>query len=131
MALIFLDETLFLNLSKKSNTLNQSIQSAEVIQWEMADKNLIGLSRVNDKQVKAIQIIEFNDQQRVISSANYEEGKLENGQLFIKRPVTQQAFKFPASFLLANNALENSSFFHYWILKKPICLIKIYKKLIH
>jgi len=118
MALIFLDETLFLDLSKKSNTLNQSIQSAEVIQWEMADKNLIGLSRVNDKQVKAIQIIEFNDQQRVISSANYEEGKLENGQLFIKDPVTQQAFKFPASFLLTNNALENSSFFSLLDIKK-------------
>ena len=118
LALIFLDEKVFLDLSKKSNTLSQSTQSAEVIQWEMVDKNLIGLSRVNDKQVKAIQIIEFNDQQRVTSFANYEEGKLENGQLFIKDPVTQQAFKFPVSFQLTNNALENFSFLSLLDIKK-------------
>ncbi len=73
LVLIFFDETLFLDLSKKSNTLNQPIQSAEIIQWEMADKNLIGLRRLNDKQVQAIQIIEFNDQQRVASNCSYEE----------------------------------------------------------
>ena len=118
LALIFFDETLFLDLSKKSNTLNQPIQSAEVIQWEMADKNLIGLSRLNDKQVQAIQIIEFNDQQRVTSFANYEEGRLENGQLFIEDTATQQAIKFPASFLLTSNALENFSFFSLLDIKK-------------
>ena len=118
LALIFFDETLFLDLSKKSNTLNQPIQSAEVIQWEMADKNLIGLRRLNDKQVQAIQIIEFNDQQRVTSFANYEEGRLENGQLFIEDTATQQAIKFSASFLLTNNALENFSFFSLLDIKK-------------
>ena len=118
LALIFLDETLFLDLSKKSNTLSQPIQSAEVIQWEMAGRNLIGLSRLNDKQVQAIQIIEFNDQQRVTSFANYEEGRLENGQLFIEDTDTQQALKFPESFLLTNNALENFSFFSLLDIKK-------------
>ena len=118
LALIFFDETLFLDLSKKSNTLNQPIKSAEVTQWEMADKNLIGLSRLNDKQVQAIQIIEFNDQQRVTSFANYEEGRLENGQLFIEDTATQQAIKFPASFLLTSNALENFSFFSLLDIKK-------------
>ena len=111
LSLIFLDETLFLDLSKKSNTLSQPIQSAEATQWVMAGRNLIGLSRLNDKQVQAIQVIEFNDQQRVASIANYEEGRLENGQLFIEDTATQQALKFPASFLLTNNALENFSFF--------------------
>ena len=129
MALIFLDETLFLDLSKKSNTLNQSIQSAEVIQWEMADKNLIGLSRVNDKQVKAIQIIEFNDQQRMTSFANYEEGRLENGQLFIEDTATQQALKFPASFLVTNNALENFSFFSLLDIEKTYLLDKDIQKI--
>ena len=118
LALIFLDETLFLDLSKKSNTLSQPIQSAEAIQWEMAGRNLIGLSRLNDKQVQAIQIIEFNDQQRVTSFANYEEGRLENGQLFIEDTATQQALKFPASFLVTNNALENFSFFSLLDIKK-------------
>ena len=118
LALIFLDETLFLDLSKKSNTLSQPIQSAEAIQWEMAGRNLIGLSRLNDKQVQAIQIIEFNDQQRVTSFANYEEGRIENGQLFIEDTGTQQALKFPASFLLTNNTLENFSFFALLDIKK-------------
>jgi len=118
LALIFLDETLFLDLSKKSNTLNQPVKSAAFTQWEMADKNLIGLSRLNDKQVQAIKIIEFNDQQRVTSFANYEEGRLENGQLFIEDTATQQALKFPASFLLTNNTLENFSFFSLLDIKK-------------
>ena len=118
LSLIFLDETLFLDLSKKSNTLSQPIQSAEAIQWEMAGRNLIGLSRLNDKQVQAIQVIEFNDQQRVTSFANYEEGRLENGQLFIEDTDTQQALKFPESLLLTNNALENFSFFSLLDIKK-------------
>ena len=118
LALIFLDETLFIDLSKKSNTLSQPIQSAEATQWVMAGRNLIGLSRLNDKQVQAIQVIEFNDQQRVASIANYEEGRLENGQLFIEDTATQQALKFPASSLVTNNALENFSFFSLLDIKK-------------
>ena len=128
LALIFLDETLFLDLSKKSNTLSQPIQSAEATQWEMAGRNLIGLSRLNDKQVQAIQVIEFNDQQRVASFANYEEGRLENGQLFIEDTATQQALKFPASFLLTNNALENFSFLSLLDIEKTYLLEKDIQK---
>jgi len=129
LALIFLDETLFLDLSKKSNTLSQPIQSAEATQWEMAGRNLIGLSRLNDKQVQAIQVIEFNDQQRVASFANYEEGRLENGQLFIEDTATQQALKFPASFLLTNNALENFSFLSLLDIEKTYLLEKDIQKI--
>ena len=129
LALIFLDETLFIDLSKKSNTLSQPIQSAEVIQWEMAGRNLIGLSRLNDKQVQAIQIIEFNDQQRVSSFANYEEGRLENGQLFIEDIATQEPLKFPASFLVKNNALENFSFFSLLDIKKTYLTDKDIQKI--
>ncbi len=129
LALIFLDETLFLDLSKKSNTLSQPIQSAEATQWEMAGRNLIGLSRLNDKQVQAIQVIEFNDQQRVASFANYEEGRLENGQLFIEDTATQQALKFPASFLLTNNALENFSFLSLLDIEKTYLLDKDIQKI--
>ncbi len=118
LALIFFDETLFLDLSKKSKTLNQPIQSAEVIQWEMAEKNLIGLRRLNDKEARAIQIVEFNDQQRIISSANYPEGNLDNGQLLIPDSNTQQVFEFPSSFLLSSNILENLSLDSLLSLKK-------------
>ena len=52
------------------------------------------------------------------SFANYEEGRLENGQLFIEDTATQQALKFPASFLLSNNTLENFSFFSLLDIKK-------------
>jgi lipopolysaccharide export LptBFGC system permease protein LptF len=72
LVLIFLDETLFMNLAKTSKILNHSDQSAKVIQWEMANKNLIGLSRLSDSKAEAIRIIEFNDQQKIVSFASFE-----------------------------------------------------------
>ena len=71
LVLIFFDETLFMDLAKTSKTLNQPNQSAELIQWEIADKNLIGLSRLNDSEAEAIRIIEFNDQQKIISFTSF------------------------------------------------------------
>ncbi len=69
--LIFFDETVFLDLSKKSKLLNQPFQSSEEVQWEITDKNLIGLKRINDLEVRAIQVVEFDNQQRISSSDNY------------------------------------------------------------
>ena len=83
LALIFFDETFFLDLSKKSKTMNQPTGSAEVFQWEISEKNLIGLRRINSNQAQAIQIIEFNDNQRIASSSSFQEGKLDQGQLVI------------------------------------------------
>ena len=65
LALIFFDETLFLDLSQKSKAMNQPTESAEVFQWEITEKNLIGLKRIDNNQAQAIQIIEFNDKQRI------------------------------------------------------------------
>ena len=76
--LIFFDEMMFLDLSKKSKLLNQPFHSSEEVQWEITDKNLIGLKRINDSEVRAIQVIEFDNQQRISSSDNYLEGNLEN-----------------------------------------------------
>ena len=36
LALIFFDETLFLDLAKKSKIINQSTESSEVFQWEIS-----------------------------------------------------------------------------------------------
>ena len=107
--LIFFDEAIFLDLSQKSKIFNQppQMQSTEVFQWEIVNENLIGLRRLNDTDAQAIQIIEFNDGQKIISSSNYEEGKLNNGQLLIAGLSDQQAFDFPASLLFSTTTIEN------------------------
>jgi lipopolysaccharide export system permease protein len=110
LALIFFDETLFLDLSKKSKAMNQPTESAEVFQWEITEKNLIGLKRIDNNQAQAIQIIEFNDKQRIASSSSFQEGKFDKDQLVILDSPTQQSFNFPASVLLSNNVLEILSF---------------------
>ena len=110
LALIFFDETLFLDLSKKSKAMNQPTESAEVFQWEINEKNLIGLKRIDNNQAQAIQIIEFNDKQRIASSSSFQEGKFDKDQLVILDSPTQQSFNFPASVLLSNNVLETLSF---------------------
>ena len=109
LALIFFDETLFLDLSKKSKAMNQPTESAEVFQWEITEKNLIGLKRIDNNQAQAIQIIEFNDKQRIASSSSFQEGKFDKDQLVILDSPTQQSFNFPASVLLSNNVLETFS----------------------
>ena len=109
LILIFFDETLFLDLSKKSKILNQSFQSSEQLQWTITNKNLIGLKRINENEVRAIQIIEFNDQQRVTSFDNFLEGNLENGELLITDSKSQKIYDFPTSYFISNNNLENFS----------------------
>ena len=109
LALIFLDETLFMDLAKTSKILNQPNQSAEVIQWEVDEKNLIGLSRLNDSEAESIRIIEFNDQQQIVSFTSFEEGELNNGKLQIVDSSINKTFDFPTSFLLSNNVLEKFS----------------------
>ena len=118
LALIFFDETLFLDLSKKSKAMNQPTESAEVFQWEITEKNLIGLKRIDNNQAQAIQIIEFNDKQRIASSSSFQEGKFDKDQLVILDSPTQQSFNFPASVLLSNNVLETLSFFSLLNLKR-------------
>ena len=110
LALIVFDETLFLDLSKKSKAMNQPTESAEVFQWEITEKNLIGLKRIDNNQAQAIQIIEFNDKQRIASSSSFQEGKFDKDQLVILDSPTQQSFNFSASVLLSNNVLETLSF---------------------
>ena len=109
LILIFFDETLFLDLSKKSKIFNQSFQSSEELQWTITNKNLIGLKRINENEVRAIQIIKFNDQQRVTSSDNFLEGNLENGKLLITDSKSQKIYDFPTSYFISNNNLENFS----------------------
>ena len=116
--LIFFDETVFLDLSKKSKLLNQPFQSSEEVQWEITDENLIGLKRINDSEVRAIQVVEFDNQQRISSSENYLEGNLENGELYITDTTTQKNFDFPTSFFLSSNTLENSSLYSLLSLRK-------------
>ena len=118
LALIFFDETLFLDFSKKSKVMNQPTESAEVFQWEITEKNLIGLKRIDNNQAQAIQIIEFNDKQRIASSSSFQEGKFDKDQLVILDSPTQQSFNFPASVLLSNNVLETLSFFSLLNLKR-------------
>jgi len=118
LALIFFDETLFLDLSKKSKVMDQLTESAEVFQWEITEKNLIGLKRIDNNQAQAIQIIEFNDKQRIASSSSFQEGKFDKDQLVILDSPTQQSFNFPASVLLSNNVLETLSFFSLLNLKR-------------
>ena len=109
LILIFFDETLFLDLSKKSKIFNQSSHSSEQLQWTITNKNLIGLKRINENEVRAIQIIKFNDQQRVTSSDNFLEGNLENGELLITDSKSQKIYDFPTSYFISNNNLENFS----------------------
>ena len=118
LALIFFDETLFLDLSKKSSILHQPSHSIEDIQWEITEKNLIGLRRLNERDARAIQVVEFNDQQKIISFGNYLEGSLINGQLFLADSNIQQSLDFPTSFFLSNNLLENFSLHSLLGLKK-------------
>ena len=129
LVLIFFDETLFMDLAKTSKTLNQPNQSAELIQWEMADKNLIGLSRLNDSEAEAIRIIEFNDQQKIISFTSFKEGELDDGKLQIVDSSYNKTFDFPASFLLSNNALEKFSLPALFRLKNSYQLNKDLQKI--
>ena len=116
--LIFFDETLFLDLSKKSKLLNQPFYTSEEVQWEITDKNLIGLKRINEREVQVIQVVEFDNQQRISSSKNYFEGNIENGKLLITDPTTQKIFDFPSSSFLSSNALENFSLYSLLSLRK-------------
>jgi len=129
LVLIFFDETLFMDLAKTSKTLNQPNQSAELIQWEVADKNLIGLSRLNDSEAEAIRIIEFNDQQKIISFTSFKEGELDDGKLQIVDSSYNKTFDFPASFLLSNNALEKLSLPALFRLKNSYQLNKDLQKI--
>ncbi|MDA9140828.1 LptF/LptG family permease [Gammaproteobacteria bacterium] len=129
LALIFFDETFFLDLSKKSKTINQPTGSAEVFQWEISEKNLIGLRRINSNQAEAIQIIEFNDNQRIASSSSFQEGKLDQGQLVILDSPSQPSFEFPSSFLLSNNVLETFSLSSLLDLKRTYQLDKDLQKI--
>ena len=63
----------------------------------------------NENKVRAIQIIEFDDQQRVASSDNFLEGNLVNGQLLITDSKSQKIYDFPTSYFISNNNLENFS----------------------
>ena len=116
--LIFFDEILFLDLSKKSKLLNQPFYTSEEVQWEITDKNLIGLKRINEREVQAIQVVEFDNQQRISSSKNYFEGNIENGKLLITDPTTRKIFDFPSSSFLSSNALENFSLYSLLSLRK-------------
>tara|TARA_B100000287_G_C20649194_1_gene786229 strand:+ start:1131 stop:2135 length:1005 start_codon:yes stop_codon:yes gene_type:complete len=109
LLLILFDETLFLDLSQESKKFNQHYQmlTTEPFQWEIVDDNLIGLQRINDTDAQSIQIIEFNDRQKIISSSNYQKGKLNNGQLLITGLSDQNAFDFPTSFLFSIKTIEN------------------------
>jgi len=129
LALIFFDETFFLDLSKKSKTMNQPTGSAEVFQWEISEKNLIGLRLINSNQAEAIQIIEFNDNQRIASSSSFQEGKLDQGQLVILDSPSQPSFEFPSSFLLSNNVLETFSLSSLLDLKRTYQLDKDLQKI--
>ena len=129
LVLIFFDETLFMDMAKISKTLNQPNQSAELIQWEVADKNLIGLSRLNDSEAEAIRIIEFNDQQKIISFTSFKEGELDDGKLQIVDSSYNKTFDFPASFLLSNNALEKFSLPALFRLKNSYQLNKDLQKI--
>ena len=129
LALIFFDETFFLDLSKKSKIMNQPTGSAEVFQWEISEKNLIGLRLINSNQAEAIQIIEFNDNQRIDSSSSFQEGKLDQGQLVILDSPSQPSFEFPSSFLLSNNVLETFSLSSLLDLKRTYQLDKDLQKI--
>ena len=129
LALIFFDETLFLDLAKKSKTIDQPTESAEVFQWEISEKNLIGLKRIDNNQAQAIQVIEFGDKQRIASSSLFQEGKLDQGQLAILDSPTQKNFDFPASFLLPNNLLETFSLSSLLNLKRTYQLDKDLQKI--
>ena len=129
LVLIFFDETLFLDLAKKSKIINQPTESAEVFQWEISEKNLIGLKRIDNNQAQAIQVIEFGDKQRIASSSLFQEGKLDQGQLAILDSPTQKNFDFPASFLLPNNLLETFSLSSLLNLKRTYQLDKDLQKI--
>lgn len=129
LALIFFDETLFLDLSKQSKTINQLAESSEVFQWEITEKNLIGLRRLDNNKVQDIQIIDFNDNQSIASSSAYQEGKLDKGQLIIQGSTTKQSFNFSASFLLSNNTLETLSLASLLNLKRTYQLDKDLQKI--
>ena len=129
LALIFFDETLFLDLSKQSKTINQLAESSEVFQWEITEKNLIGLRRLDNNKVQDIQIIDFNDNQSIASSSAYQEGKLDKGQLIVQGSTTKQSFNFSASFLLSNNTLETLSLASLLNLKRTYQLDKDLQKI--
>jgi len=109
--------------------MNQPTGSAEVFQWEISEKNLIGLRRINSNQAEAIQIIEFNDNQRIASSSSFQEGKLDQGQLVILDSPSQPSFEFPSSFLLSNNVLETFSLSSLLDLKRTYQLDKDLQKI--
>lgn len=129
LAIIFFDETLFLDLSKQSKTMNQLAESSEVFQWEITEKNLIGLRRLDSNKAQDIQIIDFNDNQSIASSSAYQEGKLDKGQLIIQGSTSNQSFNFSASFLLSNNVLETLSLASLLNLKRTYQLDKDLQKI--
>lgn len=120
LLLILFDEAIFLDLSQKSKIFNQhsQMQSTEVMQWQIVNKNLIGLKLLNDTDAQAIQIIEFHDQQKIISSSSYEKGKINNGQLLIAGQSNQKAFDFPGSLSLSSRTIDNLQLISLFGLKK-------------
>lgn len=111
LLILCLDDSLFIDLAQKSKKLDESLKSqlSETMQWEISDNNLIGLRRISDSEARGIQIIKFNDQQKIISSNIYEEGRIDDGKLFLEGFANQKVFDFPVSFLFPDSTLENLS----------------------
>ena len=106
--LIFMNEIAFLEMSQVAKNFNQATQeqSIEPLQWELSNQNLIGLQRITNTEAAAIQIIEFDEQDKIISNSSYETGNLNEGKLLIASPASELVFDFPSSLLLKESALE-------------------------
>ena len=105
LLIIFMDEALFLQLAQKSKATNQA-QSTEMLQWDLTDQHLIGLSRATESKVTSIQVIEFENDEGLLARTKYEIGSLSEGQLLIESPEGEQAYNFPDSLLFTNIVLE-------------------------
>ena len=105
LLIIFMDEAIFLQLAQKSKPINQA-QSTEIFQWDLTDQHLIGLNRTTESNATSIQVIEFENEEGLLTRSKYEIGSLSEGQLLIESPEGEQVYNFPDSLLFTNIALE-------------------------
>ena len=85
LSILFMDEFIFTDMSQNSDisSSNRQEHSSQSASWQYKDDTLIGLKKLNNRDVEAIQIIEFDQQGNLKESRKFKKGVLMNDQLIV------------------------------------------------
>jgi lipopolysaccharide export system permease protein len=115
LSILFMDEFIFTGMSQNSDisSLNRQEHSSQSASWQYKDDTLIGLKKLNNRDVEAIQIIEFDQQGNLKESRKFKQGVLMNDQLIVYDPNDPEGglkdFSFRSAPTLSSMSIETLS----------------------